>query len=245
MKIAVCLSGQIRGGLQTIENHKNFLGPYLKDTDFFIHTWNLESTISQHEAMLRGQSVNLTYVPDSKIEQLYNEYKPQVIRIDNYYTAIEEFKNEYKHVYSREYSDPSSSRYGVGLNPQFLSFNIVTNLRNIYEHLHRPYYDLVIKLRFDMAFTNQTLESELEYMTDLHNTMYFADPHNIHPLGRTEDVYWMGDAFTMNTMGDFIYHIPDYQSTKEGDWMNDITDYLKDREILTKPMKNNLFYIYR
>ena len=49
----------------------------------------------------------------------------------------------------------------------------------------------------------------------------------------------------MNTMGDFIYHIPDYQSPKEGDWMNDITDYLKDREILTKPMKNNLFYIYR
>ena len=41
MKIAVCLSGQIRTGVIASVTHLNFLKNY--DVDFFIHTWTTES----------------------------------------------------------------------------------------------------------------------------------------------------------------------------------------------------------
>jgi hypothetical protein len=43
MRIAVCLSGQLRTADRAVESLKKFVGNLAPDVDYFVHTWDINS----------------------------------------------------------------------------------------------------------------------------------------------------------------------------------------------------------
>ena len=80
MKIAVCFSGQIRTGILTFKNIKNFIGELINQCDVFIHTWDVISEASSN--------LSIAGIPFKEPESLFEEFseiwKPKKMIVDNF-----------------------------------------------------------------------------------------------------------------------------------------------------------------
>jgi len=82
MKIAICLSGQMRTALYAWPNIKNFLGKLIDSTDFFIHTWdiNSEKSVWGDQTFFRKKVV----IPNNDLLEYINIYKPIELKYANF-----------------------------------------------------------------------------------------------------------------------------------------------------------------
>lgn len=156
MKVALCLSGQIRNWKNSFYSlEKEIIEKY--KCDVFIHTWD---TI--------GNTVPHDYRPDFNFEhsiekidkEVITKYKPKKIQIDN--TDYDFFKNKI----------PNKNRF---YNTLMMWYGIYhsNKLKNEYEKERGIFYDVTIRTRFDTYFEH------FEISDFKPNTIYLPPNNNI------------------------------------------------------------------
>jgi hypothetical protein len=142
MRVAVCISGQLREWLRAKENQKQFwesIGDR-GEVDYFIHTWNYSG---DREGV--SQPYIWRKVEQKEFDQIVEWYKPKKYIFDN---KVQSFFYENDHWMSLFYS---------------LSQSIM--LKRQYELENNFEYDVVIKSRPDIVFNPRSHFTE-DYMCD-------------------------------------------------------------------------------
>jgi hypothetical protein len=195
MRIAVCFSGQIRTGVEASPNLLRFIGELLPHTDFFIHSWDIETKKNYNASRIISKPSKLTQSTIDKIKEIY---QPKKIVIENWNTVSE---NDTVYI--------NGIKLTHLIPPMWYSFGKSVEYKTEYEIENNFEYDYVIKLRPDIIFPkNRCLKTEIQ----LGN---FIDTSNIYIENRQEyiddnslfidDVYFISNSKTMNIAGD--YHI--------------------------------------
>jgi len=237
MRIAVCLSGQIRTGIEVSPNILRFIGELLPYTDFFIHTWNTE-TISLHALNGRDKSVinDIFVVNPYKIEKIKKIYKPKNIRID----SVEEYKK-----YREKKIIKENNGLIAGLIPMFHSIYECNQLKINYEKQNKIEYDFVIRMRFDVVYENgHTLLSEIEHCMKDKMLFYTCDYWNKLPT-QIEDICWISSSKIMDIMCDFLLERETNIQKIAVDWQIHSKEYLDKFNIRVSGFEKNKLYIYR
>lgn len=151
MKIAVIFGGQLRTGVETSKSIFNFLGEYLPNCDFFVHTWDITTYKkgdynNSHSTNFNWENIKLK---EDYLNQFLNIYKPIKFEL----TPFLEFR---KNVENTENFKMPHWAY---------SFWKANELKKEYEKENNFKYDYVIKLRGDLIFwPNFILKPVMEYI---------------------------------------------------------------------------------
>ena len=189
MRIAICFSGQIRTGVEASENIKRFLGDLLPYCDFFIHTWNINSQKNYAGTIIYPDE---EYISEDNINRIINIYKPKKIIIEDY--NIFRFNKKSRDIMKNN------------ITAQWYSFNKSVEYKKEYEKDNNFEYDLVVKLRFDIIYSNNRSLLD-DYFISLDNYFYIENfaivTDKIEDLPFIDDVYYLGTSKDMNIMSDY------------------------------------------
>jgi len=133
MKIAVCLSGQVRTAVENFINIKNFLGEVYNDCDFFMHCWDDCSYKTYNLSNIRKKPYKES---NSKFEKIYKLYSPKKMYVED---------SDISYGYS-------ICKY-MGIEPLWYSFLKSIQYKQQYELDNKFEYDCIIKLRYDVVLT--------------------------------------------------------------------------------------------
>ena len=238
MKIAVCLSAQIRTGIDAAPNILNYLGDLLPDIDFFIHTWDKE-TISYCELnenlMLPNIfdvtepsvgnmiSAHLT-MPVGKIDKFLDIYKPKKFKIDNQETYIQ-----------------SLTRPGPSI--WYYSNHEVNALKQEYERENNFTYDVVIATRPDLIFSSDKhLGDDLKSM-DLNSNHIYGLRWDKTPINLFENICFTCRSDIIDISTNFINWDPSFFDTTDTQELH--YRYLIENNILPCNIASEEFIVYR
>lgn len=236
-RIAICLSGQIRTGVENAPALINYIGDLKDGVDVFIHTWNIETESPWAEGN-RGNpdiaNIRRTVPADSftKISQLYQPLDMRVDDFDIYQT------NHHRRVTMR-------SCLCAAQIPMFQSMWEANQLKVAHEQLCHSQYNIVIRLRFDIDFgPGRTLLEDLQYTANKKDMLYFVDFANKFP-DMIEDVCWLSSSAVMDTVCQFAIERETNIEANSLDWQTHLKKYLDNKNITSRPYKNNNITIVR
>lgn len=191
MRIAVCISGQIRTGVIVSKNIKHFLGSLYSNCDFFIHTWDTNTTISYCGSNIYPDNEKVTQDTIDKIKNIYN---PKKIQVDDLYEIT---KNKIK--------------TNNNIKILWYSFYKSVEYKRRYEIENDFIYDLVLKLRFDIVFPEyRSLLIDFSLIKkSLHNTIYIENSPEIIEKDClfVDDVYYLSNSHNINILSEYYYDI--------------------------------------
>jgi hypothetical protein len=199
MRIAVCFSGQIRTGVESSSNLLNFIGDLLPYTDFFIHTWDIETKKNYNAARVISRNSFLKEETVSKIIEIYN---PKKIVIENWNDLLQ-----------KDEGSVNGIKILSQIPPLWYSFTKSVELKLEYENEMNFEYDYVIKLRPDIIFPqNRNLKKEIEF-GDFKNTnnVYIENRQTIVDMNthHIDDVYFISSSKNMNIASKYYYGLYD------------------------------------
>jgi hypothetical protein len=219
MKIAVCMSGQLRLGNLAFPNIRRFFGELFSSVDFFIHTWDTNlyrNVMAFHNITVRPPI--RVYKRDLKTYK--SLYQPKKFLVGNQKDFIRPLKEKYNIVGDLAYS--------------YYSFYKAMELKNQYQKENNIEYDVVVKLRPDLLFP-----SDRTFQKDL--TQFINNKDNIYSC-RSDDFYQLGNDKNMRINANFFeYYQSDYTQ-----WpMNGYLKYLDLKNIKFFPLKDGRFTVLR
>jgi hypothetical protein len=143
MKIAVCFSGMLRCGAETIPSIRNFIGDLWSQCDFFIHTWDIDYyNVLTGETLEHFNKVNTIDTDLSKLNLMNSQYRFKSMLVENYFGTVEDV--------SKRYSDTVT--HPNWFVPWYYSWHKSILLKKEYEESNNFVYDYVIKIRTDVIF---------------------------------------------------------------------------------------------
>jgi len=180
MKIAVCFYGQVRTGVEAAPNIMHFLGEHFNSADFFVHTWDNNSTRTPLNLMCNEPP---TYpLTNETVDKFKKIYKPV--------NMIIESQQEY---WNRLLDTHGSTGDLVHLWHSAYHSN---QLKKIFEDTNKFKYDYVIRMRPDCIFPpDRTFNGDLEEIA--------SNPgkHYVHQL--FGDTYQVATSNIMDIACDF------------------------------------------
>jgi hypothetical protein len=184
MKIAVCLSRQVRTGADVFFSLKNYIGELWDKCDFFVHTWDIETT-SPHIPQLENIS-GINLVDGDALKKLYNSCLPKVMVVDDYLKI-------------------KSLHPQVEIAALFYSILQSNKLKTEWERRYNFKYDYVIQMRPDILFHNsKKLLDDLELVG--YDNVVFADHHARNTYYKRlclEDILWIAKSHVMDNVISF------------------------------------------
>lgn len=201
IKIALCFSGQIRTGVLTSNNIKNFIGDLINQCDVFVHTWDI---ISQTTSDL-----NIAGIPFKEPESLFEEFseiwKPKKMVVDNFINWQEQYNK---------------------IEPLFFSLYQCDKFRKEYQKKNNLDYNFIIKIRPDFIYNPKyKLKDELEIIlnSDYGNCIFTMDFGNVISLNKFEDVFWIATSKVFDVAVNYYF---ERLGTNECDWQTEMAEYL-------------------
>jgi len=245
MKIAVCFSGQIRTGIECSDSLLNYIDELLPNTDFFIHTWDIETVafceVVEHpkyattaDRPLREEIEKIPFkiLEKSKIDNFLKIYNPKIFTIDN----------------QNEYFQKNKKAELCGIPPIYWSWYEVNKLKQNYELKNNFVYDLVIHLRPDIAFdSNRKLKKDIKNI-DLESnilTVYRWDTKNVPEADiKIEDVHFLGNSKVMDVATGFVdWDIENFYNQIDRQILH--FNYVMKNNIIINSLIKNDFIVYR
>jgi hypothetical protein len=205
VKIALCFSGQIRTGILTYNNIKNFIGELMPQCDVFVHTWDVITQTSS--------DLSIAGVPFKEKNELFENFS----KLWNPKKMVVETFDDWKRINQIE--------------PLFYSLLESNKLRKNYELDMNIKYDFVIKIRPDFIYNpNYKLKDEMEVILNAEygHTIYTLDFGNCISLKKFEDVFWIAKSHVFDKAVDYYY---ERLNTYECDWQTEMADYLTKNNI--------------
>jgi hypothetical protein len=156
MKVALCLSGQIRNWKNSFDSiNKQVIEKY--NCDVFIHTWDAIGNSVPHGVM---SNFKFEHNKEKIDKEIIENYKPKKIKVDN--TDYDFFINK----------TPTTRFYNTIM--MWYSIYHSNNLKKEYEFERNFLYDVTIRARFDTYFEH------FEIDTVNPNTIYLPPNENIN-----------------------------------------------------------------
>jgi hypothetical protein len=219
MKIAVCLSSQLRMGLLASKNLKRFFGEYFDKIDFFIHTWDQNSYRNVLSLlMLPRPPAKISKDDLDKYKEIYNPISFIVEDQESYIKNIHALYGN-----TGELINLYHSRYCAIL------------AKREWEEKNNFKYDVVVNIRPDML-----LHPEKSFSADLND--YLTAPDAIWSCCE-DDFYHIGSSHNMDVSGNF-YLRPDLKGCM--DWpMPKYTEYMRSMKIEFKFLPDSRFSVLR
>lgn len=183
MKIAVCFHGQLRTGTKASKNIKNFLGDLFESTDFYTHTWDINTT---------RMPFNLVgYEPPEQIvsDEDHNDFK-------KFYRPINYYVENQGAFWARAIKMYKSS--GDLVHPWHSAYHS-NQFKRTFEDVNKFKYDYVIRLRPDCIFPpDRKLVNDLDEVS--------KDPSKYYILQLFGDSYQIATSEIMDKACDFYIH---------------------------------------
>lgn len=197
MRIAVCISGQVRTSIEASQNIKRYLGKYLDICDFFIHTWDKNSTKNYNGSRVMSKDESVSSETLKKYKEVYS---PKRFVVENHAIETSKFPDKI---------------YGVNIASiipaQWYSIMRSIQYKREYEIENNFEYDYVLKLRGDLIFPKERmLDHEIkmvEYCGE--NTIYIENLFGGYTIESlfVDDVYYLGKSKTMDIMSRYFYEV--------------------------------------
>jgi hypothetical protein len=196
MRIAICLSGQLRTGLDAVPSLLNYIGDLLPQCDFFIHTWDTESYSNigfgskrYDDAGLRPgsfMSVNATSV--------YN------------YAGI---LNARAVVYNN-FNQWANAETKLSSDPHLYSVRQSNNLKIQYEKENNFKYSAVVRTRPDLIYDpTKTLLEDISHLDSIDRTFCYAQCYDSPDTTKIDNAFWVSSSYVMD-------QVTNFESIKEG-----------------------------
>lgn len=222
LRIAVCFHGQLRTGVKAAPNLKNFFGDLLPNIDFFVHTWDINTT--RMPLNLAGHKPPAAKIANTEFEEFTQIYKP----INFYVECQEQFWNRI------------GAMYGPGntgeLTHLWHSAYYSNQFKKTFEQLHNFKYDVVIRLRPDCIFPpDRKLKDDIEE--------FLHDPTKLYYLTLYEDTYYVSTSEILDIVND-MYIAKSFYGNHF--WpANKLVEHMKISNIDFKAFLDNRMTVFR
>jgi hypothetical protein len=217
MKIAVCISGQVRTGVENHLNIKEFLGELYKYCDFYMHCWD-NCTYKTYNTSNVGKSPikEDTYKFD-KIRELYS---PNYMHVDS-------SDNSFGYTISNEYR----------LEPLWYSFLKSVQYKQRYELENGFEYDYVIKLRYDVIIKlKDGISTLIDEIQKIQNNIFYINNYQQLPEQTINDrlaydVIFISKSKEMNIASNYFWEMA--KNFDNNDNYINLPEYLRRNNIQT------------
>jgi hypothetical protein len=214
MRIAVCFRGQIRTGVEASKKLIHYFGPYFKDMDFFVHTWDNTTcpALGGPDAIGGWNADNPLDRTDEGVnralEYLENKKKSMEVVYGLYQSKLDmDYFDKFLKIYNPiNYEVESYSEFldkaeggvpGDPAFPQWYSLYKSVKMKKEYEEQNNFIYDIVIAMRPDIIFhPNVLFKKQIEwYLKQPNNTLVVQDLDTSRPNWREENDEWGEDVY--------------------------------------------------
>lgn len=199
MKIALCLSGQTRGTLQTWKYIKKIFLDDLK-CDVFIHTWKKSKFLDTAKSKNLHTHLNLHNANNARIDEIKKIFKPKKIMVEK---QISSFQGDNWY----DLLNIQSTNSPLNTTSMFYSILQSYNIMEEYAKINKINYDIVIRARFDIIFHSEKNSSIIFPFNDIDKNTVLI-PHN-DDHGGVNDRFAFGDFQTMKIYCNTYYKIFD------------------------------------
>lgn len=205
MRIAVCMSGQLRTWEKCNTNVFKLIDRLNHQVDFFCHTWDFDS-IPRPIIVSTGKE-DTTLHSQETIKRMLETYKPVRFFIEDQKRNIEVLED----TISKGLEIQNKKPPGAWTSPQFYGVMVASELKKEYELTYNFKYDVCIRLRYDQYIP----ENQIDYIIDIlnqvePNTIYTMHnrEHNGYPKMLYGDVFWIADSLTYDKVAMFYNAMP-------------------------------------
>lgn len=223
MKIAFCLSGQLRTWKECYKSWELLFDELRSDSrfhnasievDYFIHTWDF-NTVPPHEwGNLGFPQINWAErhfkIDQSEIDEMIQMLNPKKILIENS-DKCRQRKGIIDNLGIVKYNNPNGVVVGWSA-PQLYSIMRSGELKNDYEVENEIIYDICIKHRFDgfIAEHDRKLIISNIYYPLKRRTIHSMHSRNLHtfPHDLVGDIFFFSDSETYNILTSFYNWVP-------------------------------------
>lgn len=209
MRVAICMSGQLRTWKNCSTNVFKLVSRLGHQVDFFCHAWNFDS-IPRPVIVVTGQEETTLHSQEA-IEHMLETYKPVRYCIEDQEKnkkVIEETINEGLQIQNKK---PP----GFWTSSQFYGIMVASQLKEKYELECNFKYDACIRLRYDQYIPESEIDSIIEVLNKVEpNTIYTMHnrEHDGYPKVLYGDIFWISDSTTFNKIAMFYKAIPHIDS---------------------------------
>lgn len=205
MRVAVCMSGQLRTWEKCNVNVFKLVDRLKHKVDFFCHTWNFDS-IPRPIIVSTGKEDTVLHSQET-IARMLDTYRPISYCIEDQ----EKNKKVLENVIEEGLLIQNKKPPGAWTSPQFYGVMAASNLKREHELEHNFKYDACIRLRYDQYIP----ENQIDYIVDILNQI---EPNTIYTMHNREhdgypkmlygDVFWISDSPTYDKVAMFYKAIP-------------------------------------
>lgn len=217
MRIAICLSGQVRTGVENHLNIKQFLGELYKYCDFFMHCWDDCTYKTYNTSNVCKSPIKEDVSKFNKIRELY---LPKYMQIDSP-------DNSFGYTISNEYR----------LEPLWYSFLKSIQYKERYEVENGFEYDYVIKLRYDILIKlKDDITTIVDEIQKIENNIFYINNYCSSPNQTMKDrlaydVIFISKSKEMNIASNYFWEMA--KNFDNNDNYINLPEYLKQNNIQT------------
>lgn len=188
VKVAVCLSGQLRTWKKCIDTWNKINGPY--SVDFFCHTWNV-NTVPNYFYHQSAEFRQLQQISQDELDEFKDRLNPKQLIVEPY-RIIQPAKRD-QAILDANYL---SQYYGIMM---------AGHLKHEYEVENNIIYDVVVRSRYDLFFGNDISTTFTKLKENTFHGFHFS--WNKNHQGRIGDMFWFSDSYTYDIISSFYLGI--------------------------------------
>ena len=217
MRIAICLSGQVRTAIENHLNIKQFLGELYKYCDFFMHCWDDCTYKTYNTSNVCKSPIKEDVSKFNKIRELY---LPKYMQIDSP-------DNSFGYTISNEYR----------LEPLWYSFLKSIQYKERYEVENGFEYDYVIKLRYDILIKlKDDITTIVDEIQKIENNIFYINNYHQSPEQTIKDrlaydVIFISKSKEMNIASNYFWEMA--KNYDNNDNYINLPEYLRRNNIQT------------
>ena len=217
MRIAICLSGQVRTAVENHLNIKQFLGELYKYCDFFMHCWDDCTYKTYNTSNVCKSPIKEDVSKFNKIRELY---LPKYMQIDSP-------DNSFGYTISNEYR----------LEPLWYSFLKSIQYKERYEVENGFEYDYVIKLRYDILIKlKDDITTIVDEIQKIENNIFYINNYHQSPEQTIKDrlaydVIFISKSKEMNIASNYFWEMA--KNYDNNDNYINLPEYLRRNNIQT------------
>jgi len=224
MKVAICISGQLRSWedcyeswiklVDNIKNHPNFIGKNV-EFDYFFHIWDFntipELQWTEHYKKI-GNVKKLTPVSQDEIQKVINIFNPKKYLIQGEDVSFSREKITDEITTSLTADKIPIKTHICWTTSQLYSIMRCAFLKREYEVENNFEYDVCVRMRFDLLFNDKNIM----YLTNdfvkpiKEKTIYACHCYNIEyfPHNAVGDIFYYSDSQTYDIITQLYDFLP-------------------------------------
>jgi hypothetical protein len=219
MRIAICMSGQIRTGITCAPNILRYIGDLLPECDFFVHTWDINTDPNKQKV---DDVTVLSSIDKSVFSDFYRLYNPITMVVEPYHL---------RKVSPQWGGARIDAKTQLSYVSMFESIYEANKLKMLHEQKHHFVYDRVIRIRADLTFhPSRSLRDDL-ISSPIDDQTFVSEYHKggVDDSVKLEDIYWIATSPVMDKICNF--NEIRANSSDPLDWQVQMANWVKSPDI--------------